>query len=184
MKSFAKSKCAGFTLTELMLTIAVLGVLVSVGLPSFREMLRSAEIRSAAESVSNGLQRARAEAVARNARVKFVLGAGTSWTVDYVTKPVPLDPPLDTRASTEGSTNATLTALAQDLATAATTITYNQLGQVVTNADASLTLRRVNFAAAGSTRILRVSIAAGGSAKVCDPLLAAGSSPRACPAVD
>jgi len=76
---------------ELLLALVVLGVLVGLGMPSFIQMLRNAETRAAAESVANGMQRARAEAVSRNAKMQFVLGSGTSWTVDYVTKPVDLD---------------------------------------------------------------------------------------------
>lgn len=180
MKAFSKSKSAGFTLTELMIAIAILGVLVSMGMPSFLQMLRNKEISNAAESVANGLHRARAEGVARNARVQFVMGTGSSWTVDYVSKPVPSDPPLDSRSGSEGSSNVTLTALAADLATATTTVTFNNFGQVVDNADASPTLAQVDLAAAGGNQNLRVTIGAGGNAKVCDPTLASGSSPRAC----
>jgi type IV fimbrial biogenesis protein FimT len=171
MRASAKSNSAGFTLIEAMVVVAVLTILATMALPSFLQMLRNSEIRAAAESVANGLQRARAEAVSRNARVQFVLGAGTSWTVDYVTKPVLTDPPLDSRASTDGSANATLVSVAADLATAATTITYNQLGQVIPNADASPTISRVSIAATGGNTNLRVTIGAGGAARVCDPSL-------------
>jgi type IV fimbrial biogenesis protein FimT len=177
LKAFPKTKSPGFSLVELMITIVVLGILVSLGMPSFREMLRNAEIRAAAESVTNGLQRARAEAVARNANVQFVLGTGSSWTVDYVVKPVSTDPAIETRSGSEGSANVTVTALAADGTTAATTAIFNNLGQLVSN---SPTLARVDFAAVGSTQTLRVTIGAGGNAKACDPTLAANSSPRAC----
>ena len=180
MTASPRERSAGFTLIELMIAIALLAVLVSVGLPSFKQMMRNYEVRVAAESVSNGLQRARAEAVARNSRVQFVLGSGTSWTVDYVNKPVVTDPPLDSRASTDGSTNATLTALAADLSTPATTLTFNQLGQVIANADTSPSLVRVNFAASGASQNLRVIVGAGGSARVCDPSLPS-SNARSCP---
>jgi type IV fimbrial biogenesis protein FimT len=168
---YRQTKPAGFTLIELLTALAVLGVLVSLGLPSFLQMLRNAEIRAAAESVSNGLQRARAEAVSRNTKVQFVLGTGTAWTVDYVTKPVPTDPPIDSRESNEGSQNTTVSSsLAADGVTAATTITFNQLGQALpVNADASLPLAQVNFVATGASQGLRVTIGAGGSARVCDP---------------
>jgi type IV fimbrial biogenesis protein FimT len=170
MKAFPKAKSAGFTLIELLTALMVLVVLVGLGFPSFLQMLRNAEIRAAAESVANGLQRARAEAVSRNAKIQFVLGAGTSWTVDYVTKPVLTDPPLDSRTGSEGSPNATITSsLAADLSTAATTATFNQLGQVVANADASPPLAQVNFAAAGGNHGLRVTIGVGGNVRVCDP---------------
>jgi len=172
------AKSRGFTLTELMIAITVMAVLGSFAMPSFRQMMRNKEVNSAAESVANGLQRARAEAVARNAKVKFVLGSGTSWTVDYVTKPVSTDPPIDTRPSSE-SANATLVAKASDLSTNATIITFNQLGQVVANADSSATLSRVTFSSTGATTSLQVRIGAGGNAKVCDPSLPS-TNVRAC----
>ena len=167
IKAFPKAKSAGFTLIELLIAVTVLVVLVGLGMPSFLQMLRNAEIRAAAESVANGLQRARAEAVSRNTRVQFVLGAGTSWRVDLV--PAATDP-IDSRDSSEGSANTTVSSsLAADLSTAATTITFNQLGQVVANTPASPSLAQVNFVAAGGNQGLRITIGAGGSARVCDP---------------
>ena len=142
-------------------------------------MLRNAEIKNGAETLVSGIQRARGEAVARNANVQFVLGTGTSWTVDYVTKPVAADPVLDQRTSSEGASHVTLTALASDGTTAATRITFNNVGQVVANADASLALSRIDIAATSGTS-LRVTVGAGGNARTCDPALAAGSSLRAC----
>ncbi len=169
------SRSTGFTLVELMITLAILGVLTIAALPSFTVMMRNYQARVAAESVANGLQRARGEAVARNANVQFVLGAGTAWTVDYVTKPVATDPPLDSRASTEGSQLAALVAVAADLATPATRITYNNLGQVVSPnpSDGSLPLSQITFTATGGNQSLQVRINAGGSARLCDPSLPA-----------
>ena len=169
----------GFTLIELMIAIAVLGILTAIGMPSFLQMMRNRQIQNGAETLVNGIQRARAEAVARNANVQFVLGAGASWTVDYVTKPVAADPVLDQRNSAEGAADVTLTALASDGATAATRITFNSVGQVVSNANGSLALARVDIASTGGTS-LRVTVGAGGNARTCDPALAAGSSLRAC----
>ena len=37
----------GFTLVELMITIVVLAILVGLGMPSFVQLLRNAEIRNA-----------------------------------------------------------------------------------------------------------------------------------------
>lgn len=175
----AMNKSAGFTLTELMITLAILGTLVAAAVPSFRQMMQNYQTRVAAESVVNGLQRARAEAVSKNTSVYFTLGAGTAWTVDYVTKPVPTDPPLDQRQSNEGSARASLAAVASDLTTAATTITYNNLGQVVANADASATLSQVTVTVSGGTQSLLIKINAGGSARMCDPTLPA-TNVRSC----
>lgn len=176
IKAFPKAKSAGFTLIELMIALMVLVVLVGMGFPSFLQMLRNAEIRAAAESVANGLQRARAEAVSRNVKVQFILGAGTSWRVDLVPA---AEPPIDSRESSEGSANTSISSSLAADSTAATTITFNQLGQIVPNADASKSLAQVNFVAPGGSQGLRVTIGAGGNARVCDPSYSA-PHPRAC----
>jgi type IV fimbrial biogenesis protein FimT len=177
LNAFPKTGSFGFSLVELMVGIVIMVILVALAMPSFQTLLRNSEIRTAAESVSNGIQRARAEAVARNTNVQFVLGTGSSWTVDYVVKPVPTDPPIDSRASSEGSTNVTVNALAADLITPATTVAFNNLGGVVPNV---ASLRQVDLTAVGGNQNLRVTIGVGGNAKMCDPTLAPGSSPRAC----
>lgn len=169
------SKASGFTLIELMVTISVLAVITAWGLPSFLQMLRNYQIRVAAESVANGLQRARAEAVSRNASMQFVLSTNTSWTVDYVSKPVVTDPPIDSRSNQEGSQNASVTFTP----TTASIVTFNNLGQVIANADTSATLTQVDFAATQGNQNLRVTVGAGGNARVCDPSLPS-TNVRAC----
>jgi type IV fimbrial biogenesis protein FimT len=173
MRAAFEPRAAGFTIIELMLTLAVLGVLMMFALPNFQQMLRNYEARGAAESMVLGIQRARGEAVTRNSSVQFALGSGTSWTVSVVGGAA-----VDTRASTD-SPNATKTAVAADLSTAATTITFNNIGVVIANADASPTLGRVTVTASGASETLRVDIGAGGSSRVCDPTLPAGNA-RAC----
>ena len=168
-----KPRPLGFSLIELMIAVAITTILVAIAVPSFRAMIRNSQIRNAAESVVNGLQRARAEAVARNTNVAFTFGTDSGWTISVV-NPAST---IDSRLSTEGSTNVTITALAADLTTAANSITFNTLGGVVTN---PVSISRVNFAAVGGDKNLRVTVGVGGNAKMCDPSLATGSSPRAC----
>jgi type IV fimbrial biogenesis protein FimT len=193
-------KSLGFSLVELMMGIMIMAILVSLAMPGLRDMLRNAEVRNAAEAVADGLQRARAEAVARNTNVEFVLGtefvpgtgfvAGTasSWVVRAVNAP---NPPIESRSGSEGSGNATVTALAADLpvtvpatfdsTTAATTVTFNNFGgTLTTNADGTPALARVDVTAPQATQRLRITIEIGGAPKMCDPGLAPGSSPRAC----
>lgn len=170
-------KNRGFSIIELVIAIGILSILLSVALPSFQSMLLGSQIRNAAESVANGLQKARGEAVARNTNVSFVLGAAatgtySSWTVNVVNPAAS----IASRASSEGSSNVIRTVLPAN----ATTVTFNNLGGVVANADASATLTQVDFSAAGVNRNLRITINGGGNAKMCDPNLASGSSPRAC----
>jgi type IV fimbrial biogenesis protein FimT len=56
----------GFNLIEVMVSLTVLGILISLGVPSFAEWLQSQRIRASAEAIINGLQVARGEAIRRN----------------------------------------------------------------------------------------------------------------------
>lgn len=162
----------GLTLPELLIGIVILGLLASVGLPSFQSWMADLKIRTAAESILSGLQRARAEAVTRNTGIEFILEADSSWVL-RVANPATI---IESRSAGEGSRDVTSTTVPAG----ATTITYNSFGQIATNADASLPLTRVNLTASGSSRSLSVTINAGGSVKMCNPALASGSHITAC----
>lgn len=75
----------GFTLVELMVTVAVIGILAVVAAPSMTDMVNNGRTTSQAEELVSSLQLARAEAVRRNARVTICAGAAgacngsTSW---------------------------------------------------------------------------------------------------------
>jgi type IV fimbrial biogenesis protein FimT len=165
-------KNAGFSLIELMVSVVVLGILASIAVPSFQTWIRNTQIRNAAESITNGLQRARAEAVSRNTNTTFVMGTDSSWTISVVTPALT----IDQRLASEGSKNVTRTVLP----TGATTVTFSNVGLVVPNADASNSITQVDLVAAGGSQNLRVTIGTGGNARMCDPNLASGSNPRAC----
>lgn len=64
---------SGFSLVELLVTLAIAGVLLSLALPAFSSWMRNIKIRNQAESVLAGLQQARAEAVRSNRLVRFQL---------------------------------------------------------------------------------------------------------------
>lgn len=167
-------KQSGFTLVELLIGIVVIGILMAIAAPSFRTWLLNTQIRNAAESITNGLQRARAEAVVRNTDVEFVFDAldtSSSWKVRVFG-----GEQIESRSGNEGSRDVRITAVAGD-STAATTIRYNNLGEVVSAANS---LARVDLSAPGGDRNLRILIGLGGNARMCDPSLSPGSGPRAC----
>ncbi|MCR4297973.1 MAG: GspH/FimT family pseudopilin, partial [Gallionella sp.] len=177
--AFSKSRHLGFSLIELMIGVVILAILMSLAVPSFQAWLQNTQIRNAAESIQNGLQRARAAAVGRNTDVEFVLTAGSSWTIRVVSS----GEVIESRSGSEGSKSVSLTALDAALASA-TTVTFNNLGSVkAANADASAPFTQVDLdssvLAPADSQELRVTIGFGGNVRMCDPNAPAGS-PRAC----
>lgn len=64
---------AGFSLVELMVGVSILAVLLALALPSFSEWIRNNQVRMMAESLREGLQLARSEAIKRNTRIRLQL---------------------------------------------------------------------------------------------------------------
>lgn len=67
------SSSKGFTLIELMITIAVAAILLTVALPSFQDSIRRNRILTQASDIVSTLALARSEAVKRNQTVSVVV---------------------------------------------------------------------------------------------------------------
>lgn len=76
----------GFTLVELMVTVAVLAIVAAIAAPSFRNLLLNSRLTAAANELSAALQGARMEALRTNARVVVCPStdgsscAGSDWS--------------------------------------------------------------------------------------------------------
>lgn len=68
----------GFTLVELMITLAVAVILTAIAVPSFRNLTLSNRLTTAANDVVGALNVARMEAVKRNASVQFCSDSSTA----------------------------------------------------------------------------------------------------------
>ncbi|MDO9364800.1 MAG: GspH/FimT family pseudopilin [Methylotenera sp.] len=170
----------GFSLIELMIGIAIIGILAALGLPSYNAWIQNTRIRTAAESIQNGLQMARAEAVKRNTPVQFVLGDNSAWTVSCVTATQCedlTDGVVGTRAATEGSSTAiTVAPLPED----SDTVVFNNLG-TVSAAPVPFTQVDITSSVAAADRPLRVTLGVGGNTRMCDPYSGlSASDPRKC----
>lgn len=169
---------AGMTLVELMIGLAVFGILVMMALPDYTAWIQNTKIRNAAESVQNGLQLARAEAIRRNTDVTFVFGTASDWTVNVVTPAST----VQSRSSAQGSAGVTVALLPAS----ATMVTFNALGRIGVNADASAAFTQVDFDVpttvlpAAKSRELRVTVSNGGRIRMCDPGVTDTADTRIC----
>lgn len=68
-----QSPTHGMTLVELLVALTVLAFLMMAAMPSLTGWMRNTQIRTAAEAVLNGLNKARSEALRRNTLVSFSL---------------------------------------------------------------------------------------------------------------
>ncbi len=68
-----KSPGAGFTLLEVMITIAIIAVLLGLSVPSFRSYMENRYASSQAEVLASELRKSQIEAIKRNGTVELVM---------------------------------------------------------------------------------------------------------------
>jgi len=69
----------GFTLVELMITVAIVGIIASLAVPSFSEMIERNRLKEAAEGLKSDLMFARTEAIKRSSNINMTVKKGSSW---------------------------------------------------------------------------------------------------------
>lgn len=170
----------GVTLIEIAVGLAIIAIVFATGVPGFRTWVQNLQIRTATESIQNGLQLARSEAVHRNTPVQFVFGTGSGWTVGCVTASATCPVSIQSRSSAEGTPNASVAITPAGTST----ITFNGLGRVTAPAsqvtiDVTNPTGGICVTAAGPMRCLRVVASLGGQIRMCDPAQPS-TSPQGC----
>jgi type IV fimbrial biogenesis protein FimT len=193
----------GFTLVELMVGIALLAILLAIGGPGFSSWLQNTQVRTMSEAIQNGIQLSRAEAVRRNAQVRFELmssldntcapsTSGRNWVVsmdganascastNMADAAAPVAPRMiQTRPGGDGSRNAVVAA-------SQTNIIFNGLGRVTPVPGADITIDVTNPSGGacadlgGPMRCLRIVVTAGGQVRMCDPRAAFAGTSEGC----
>lgn len=199
------TKQYGVTLIELMIGIVIVSLLMFIGAPSFSLWIQNTQIRTAAESIQNGLQIARAEAVRRNTNVRFNLTNATgmvAWSVDCVNVTADCPTGIQSRSGSEGGVNSRVgisvaalpspvpaTQFNTPLAAGAglpAGVTFNGLGRIpALNPDGTannddITRIDVTNAARSDARRMVVVVTTGGQIRMCDPALSLAANPQGC----
>lgn len=83
MKAPSSSHQVGFTLIEMMVVLAIAGILLAVAAPGFVNYQKNAELTSTANSLVAGINAARGEAMKRGMNAMLVPAAGNDWNTGW-----------------------------------------------------------------------------------------------------
>ena len=135
---------------ELMIVVAVLGVLAAVGLPSLRSLTLGQQVKNASFELFSSLSLARSEAIKRNSNVTMTIN-GSGWVITSAGGEV-----IRTQGALKG---VVLTVLP----TGTTSVIYTRTGratatptfQIDTSATATINVRCVRIELSGMPRTLK-----------------------------
>lgn len=125
----------GFTLVELMITIALLAIVATIAVPNFVQFIRNNQVQAKADELKTFLQYARGQAAAT--RRSYEVIAGSTWTVGPVGGDVERNLEFNT-VQAQAVTNP-----------ASLKLTFNSNGMISGASDATITVCRDGDAANG-----------------------------------
>lgn len=152
----------GFTLVELMVTVAILAIVLAIAVPSFQGLIRDQQATTVANEVVSAIALARSEAIKRNRNVTVCrrnaagtdCDSGTNWAAGW--------------AVVDGSLAVGARAIrvwspppgAASVSTAATSITFNAQGRRDVTANACVA---ISVTSGGETSARSVTVVPGGA---------------------
>jgi prepilin-type N-terminal cleavage/methylation domain-containing protein len=83
MKNRLLRPVQGFTLIEMLVVVALLGIFLAIAAPSFAGLIRSNKVQAAADELVTVLQYARSEAITRGVTVTLTADSATTWNAGF-----------------------------------------------------------------------------------------------------
>lgn len=197
----------GFTIIELVITMAVLAVLAMMAIPNMAAWIANSKVRTVAESLQNDLRTAQGEALKRSHQVAFVLTSKTSLATgttayspstdgnNWYTDVVPVTDSEDAKVTVvqvnEIGSQYGVTLSTSNSGTSFAALCFNSEGRLASNTSTNVgadctvpsgtNLMTFDVSLSGSDRPLRVEVQQGGKVRICDPSQTLSSdSPTGC----
>jgi type IV fimbrial biogenesis protein FimT len=174
----------GFSLIELVVTVVVMMAVSMFAIPAFQASIGNSQIRTVTESIKNGLQQARVEAIKRNTRIRFTLQANGAWQLGCVVAPdvpaaaaAPACPAVISQKSASEGSSANITITSNNPSAVFTGFGTRDPG--IANGLSRVDVSSTQVAQA-ERRALSIILAAGGHARVCDPAVNTVGDIRKC----
>ncbi|WP_280809644.1 GspH/FimT family pseudopilin [Variovorax boronicumulans] len=190
------TRAAGFTLIEMMVTIALMCVLMMLAMPSFTTWVANNKVRTVSDSLQNGLRFAQSEALRRSRPMVFSLtnsaapdtsltavSNGSNWSINV------------SKSSLDAKSVFVQSGVLGDVAsgvgiTGPAAVCFNAMGRLASNTGTGVNgascdpvppvaVYKIN--ATNSDRPLQVLVGLGGQVRMCDPARKLANSPDGCP---
>lgn len=185
----------GFSLLEMMMVVAVVGILAAVSMPSFSRWIQDAKTRSTAEALQNGIRLAQVEALKNGAPVQFFLtnstnpalnsvpsANGKNWGIQVLSTTVPNFAVTFVQGASLGAPNSdgvvmSTTNPAIIFNSIGRLVSFNGAGQLIGAPRAIYSLSNSNLT---NARQLNVTVSSSGSVRMCDPSKVRASNADGC----
>lgn len=174
---------SGFTIVEMMIVVAIMGILSAFSLPAFNAWIADSQVKAASEQYMSGIRLAQAQAVKSGQRVEFFLTSATpvadaatsitgkNWGIQSMDT-------LNPNQVDELLQSAVLAGQYSQISLSANTavLSFNSIGRITNIAQNA----QIDVSHPQSDDRLRINISTTGAMRLCNPDKNRTSSPDGC----